>query len=220
MYPFKISPKPYYKYFQITSLPKEGTFYICRRSNSTEEPFDKFGLLKADSFIASKKDLPGLSMNILGYFKEKYVKYRSIKYASDEWRENKWVNYYKIYKYVEVIKGANPISLKLNSLHNQIFPYSRDDKNYKRKIPENLKNTHTPQIKLVVEHKPNNSNFWHVQLGIKDTLQEDIKVNIAAKYGDNVYNNFILHILSTARKHSNINPAQVPCRLYCKIAIK
>lgn len=213
-YPLCLIPKPYFRIINIDELLGESNdYYLLRRSSETKTiPFDEFGFLISKYFVESRKELPNLSLNILGYFKKPHIVFRSINYASQRWRISRFVNYFKLLKNIQLLENVYPIIIPFDRFHNVRFPYVRNDKEYLKKIPDELKSTHEPSINMRIEHYPNNSNFWHVQLDIKDRVTNN--VNFKAKYGEGIYNHVVLNILSTIQNIDINKPRKVPKELF------
>jgi hypothetical protein len=181
-YPIRIIPKQSYK-TEITIqdiLDINDTAIVRRSLRNHKDIFDRFGSLRQDALIEDLKDVPGLSMNLLGAsFKTNDIRYIAKGVASKKWDgfENKlWLNYIK---YASFSCDATPIFFYLKDIHNKTVPYVVPQKTTNEEKFKKLKKAFSFEIKedgeeatifgaSVIKHTPNKLNYWHVEFVILD----------------------------------------------------
>lgn len=187
-YPKEIIPSSnYVQDFAIDSLVALGHNYcIVRRSNkSADDTFDDFGQVREDAILESLRRVHGNSMNLLGYFKTKYICYNQPNEAGKNWVKATDTNLWETYRsHLSFIRKSTPIFYNLKDLHRKPIPYKRPlstDKEFKKFI-ENL------PIKAKVEggvafcdgishivHVPTRLNYWHIEFQIQDIQGKPLK---------------------------------------------
>jgi hypothetical protein len=180
-YPTKLIPrKGFKKEIRIESLHELGAIGIVRRSLklTKEETFDKFGGVREDALVSTRKDVAGLSLNLLGNkFIPKHIGYLANKDAGQEWDGSEtYAQLWKKYiKWVTYRKSSVPVFFLLDDLHNQTFPYYRKkDKDVDKLLKAlNIKSADEEDtVKLygasVIKHVPVRLNYWHIEFKLLD----------------------------------------------------
>jgi len=178
-YPIKLIPaKGFTREISIQSLSEIGPIGLVRRSLklTKEDTFDKFGRVREDALISHKKDVPGLSLNLLGgTFLTKHICFLVTKDAGKEWDGLETQLWRKYIKWVTYQKPSIPIYFLLENLHNQTFPYHRKNDKDVAKMLKAL--NITPQkegddIKLygasIIKHVASRLNYWHAEFRLLD----------------------------------------------------
>lgn len=164
-------------------MSKGADFFIVRRADvDCSDIFNEVGVLK-DGAIRSK-DVPGLSMNLLGsFYLLKHVKFRTIGKGAQPWLNTKiymtdFINHY------EVLNNFCPIIYKLNDLHNASVPFinkkNKDtDKFIKANnlMPEIIETQYKLKGKIIIKHEPTNLNYWHIELKLLNALNQEVTKN-------------------------------------------
>ena len=244
-YPKYLLPRKYFRIFSLDELDPSKEYHLVRRSlkQTAQDTFDNFGLLKIGSLVAidenSKKgfinQVPGMSKCMLGgLFYSLHLKYRAKNVAMDDWeKDGPPIQFKELIKHIEV--QPNPISIyfPLHQIHRKEIPFVLDQKNreYKKKLPQQLTQSSTKiNLSAMVEllHKPTNSNFWHVELHIKDLMTDNyFKSQQVAKiiseepidqqkHGNQVANSVLENILMVNGKAKIIKRAIMPIGVYLK----
>jgi len=178
-YPNSILPKNYYRrIIEIDKILKTQELITIRRSKKKEnEIFNDCGILRDDVII--DKDIPGLSMNLLGSkYKINYIKYvPKIKTkATEEWNGIEAVYISEFFKCYSVLDEYSAIFFNVSDLHNVNIPYNKkkDDSVIQilRKLSLKYEISENGQIKsegkALVEHVPIYLNYWHLELKLLD----------------------------------------------------
>lgn len=180
-YPYCILPRHEYKnQFSIQQVINHNEYYLVRRSEKNfQDTFDDFGQVKISALIENYRDVPGLSMNILGgLFRPKHISFVLKGPATNPWIKNMdkhiWI---KHIWYITYLKKTTPIFFKLNDIHGCDFPYHREENKDYKKLVQGM--TIKPNIidgvaecsgTSIVEHSPNKLNYWHIEFHIKSGL--------------------------------------------------
>lgn len=177
-YPIKIIPRRrYIKEIEIDSIVGKENVGIVRRSNrDSTNTFDKFGSVREDALISSIKEVPGLSMNLLGdSFYPKHISFLASKKAGQYWdglEKKLWQKYIRFASYKF---KSTAIFFYLNDLHNKTFPYSRKDDKETQKLLKELglslekkDNSFKLNGAAVIKHRPNKLNYWHIEFVLLD----------------------------------------------------
>lgn len=178
-YPRNLVPKGgFRKEIQIADLVTEGPIGIVRRSlkSSKAETFDKFGTVREDALIGHRREIPELSLNLLGgRFILSHICYSCVKDAAKYWdgiETHLWIRYFK---WVTYKKPSIPIFFFLDDLHNKTFPYYRTDDKEVRKLLKSLQidpEITGSQAKFygasIIKHAPSRLNYWHIEFRLLD----------------------------------------------------
>ncbi len=158
-------------------------FWVVRRTEKKpSEAFDGI-TLRVDALISELKDVPEMSMNLLGgLFKIKHLKYITKGQANDKWINSEVVRLKDYRESFEIKNEVYPIYFILNDIHNQEVPYNRRPDQQIKKLYKNL-NIPLPIADFVistgisiVSHKPINLNYWHVEFLLSDIkTEQDVK---------------------------------------------
>lgn len=157
--------------------------------SAQQSAFDKFGMVRAEALLPvmteleqlNIKDVAGLSLNLLGGgFQVRHLVYQPKADAMKDWRGQAVKIDDVVDEIIELpISQCEPIYFPLQRLHGVKIPYARSvDKQFKKKLPPqfqlNTDGTATLVADVSIKHKPSNSNFWHVELTIKDALSSEL----------------------------------------------
>lgn len=196
-YPICIIPKKRFEqYINIDELLSDNEYIIVRRSEKPQnEIFDEFGWLREDALVNTYREVPGLSMNILGgNFRPRHIQFNPKGDAAKEWAKD--IDSSLWYKYIWNVKylwNTTPIFFKLSEIHRNEFPYQRNADTNLNKILNSL--NLTPKVidgkalikgVSVLKHSPNKLNYWHIEFHLNDGIKE---INQTIK-GSQVKNKF------------------------------
>jgi hypothetical protein len=240
-YPKDIIPSSeYVQDFEIDSLIDFGHNYcIVRRSNkSDDETFDEYGQVREDAIIASLGRVHGNSMNLLGYFKTKYICYNQPNEAGKSWKKATDEKLWETYKsQLTYIKNSTPIFYNLKDIHKQPIPYKRplsSDKGFKKFIEElPIKGKIEGGVAFCdghshIVHVPTKLNYWHIEFHVKDiqgkplkktknetlTLAEIMDIDNQHWQDQLAYKAFIELLVTKAKKSIGTIFPEVPSSLY------
>lgn len=173
-YPKILLPKKNYKMIDIENLVDLRLFLVRRALKlKSEDVFDEFGFLLDGAIVEeSLKDIAGMSMNLLGgHFLVEHIRFIPKKAAMKDWEEGNDVAWEDIKSNIESIENSIPIFFELFSIHKQVYPYFKANKNLPKGIAVDSNSKHTKfQGSTCITHKPTLANFWHIEFQI---LAED-----------------------------------------------
>lgn len=168
-YPKILLPKKNYKKINIENLVGLNLFLVRRALKfKSEDVFDEFGFLLDGAIVEeSLKDIAGMSMNLLGgHFLVEHIRFIPKKNAIIDWEEGSNVVWGDIKNDIESKSTENPIPIffELFSIHNQPYPYHKENKSLPKGIAVDNNSKHTKfQGSTSVLHKPTLANFWHIE---------------------------------------------------------
>ena len=163
-YPERLIPQINYKFINIDDLPDKS--YVLRHTAS-QDIWDTLGKLKVDAALPFKRDIFGLSCNLLGIFTydDIYLKVISKKLEAD-WKEDESPQEVNTSDF-SLAPERGGFFLKLSSFHGKQFPFNRPVSNIESEF----------QSTASFHHKPILCNFWHFELHFKDNEEKFIDRN-------------------------------------------
>lgn len=223
-YPLSILPKNHYmSKINIDTLCKDISPVVVRRSTKPKEDiFNKFGLMREDSDIISRSEIPGMSMNLLGSaFKYEYIKFNPIGEGTKIWSGSERVSYFRYRQSFNVLPIATPIFFDVANLHDIEFPYKRNiDKEAVKLMgflgikPLEIDGKFELFGKSYVKHEPTCLNYWHVEFQIKD-VQDNLIEKAKSAWQKEAANSALAHIQSSASSEY-LNIPEIPKSYFCK----
>jgi len=181
-YPLSILPKKSYRHIiDIDNLLTEGDFFLVRRSDkSVNETFNELNILREDAILV--KDVPGMSLNLLGgEFKSEHIMYSPKDNGSKRWKGERVYFFIDFKKSYVILSNPVHIYFPVKKLHGKTFPYYRGKDDHTKKIISalNLKPEQNGKYKFTgssrITHDPTNLNYWHIELELKDDNGDRIK---------------------------------------------
>ncbi|NLT52257.1 MAG: hypothetical protein GXX85_15240 [Ignavibacteria bacterium] len=208
------------------------SFLLVRRTNKKPtEAFDEIGFLKTEALISELKDVPDMSLNLLGgLFKENHLKYVPKGNANKQWTDGKNIRISDFIGQYKIEKEVYPIYFILKNIHNCEFPFSRkNDVNLKNlldklKIEIDKKPEFESEGKTSISHVPINLNYWHIEFHIKDKkVNQDVKRSGIKTNKDDYWQNRLaanalndILIVNAKKEICNNEYDHIPKRLYKK----
>jgi len=175
-YPKSILPKQNYTpLLDFDVMSTQGEFFIIRRADvNCRDIFNEAGALKEG--VLSSKDIPGLSMNLLGaFYLPKHIKFRTINKGAESWLNNSKIYMSDFINDYTILNNFCAIIYKLNCLHNASVPFINEKNKVSDKFvkafnltPEIIGTKYKLEGKIRISHAPTNLNFWHVELDLID----------------------------------------------------
>lgn len=223
-YPRYILPKINYQpLIDIDALLNKQDLILLRRSDlPTKDVFNELGYLR--DAIISIKDIPDLSMNLMGaFFKITNIRYIPISAkATTIWPGGIRVFLSDFLEDYKIIETCSPIFINAKDLHNIeipfIKPFNKDSENlfkslnYKHEI---VGSEIRSKGKSIIKHSPTYLNYWHVEIGLWDPNDSSINRGKSKKISEALSKFIIEHILSVkATPVINISLQKIPKSYY------
>lgn len=169
-------------------------FLIVRRTEKkSSEAFDELGFLRLEALISGIKDVPEMSMNLLGgFFKLKHLKYIPKGKGNGSWESSK-IRLWDYKASFEIKTNVYPIYFILNDIYGVEIPYVRrsNDPAIKKLYKTLSIDLNEPKINSqglsTIEHKPINLNYWHVEFHLSDKATKQIVRRGNIKSNDDEY---------------------------------
>jgi hypothetical protein len=206
-------------------------FLLVRRTDKNPvDAFDENGFLRSDALIDELRDVPEMSMNLLGgLFELQHIKFIPKQEASKKWTTPHKIKFRDYKNSFRVLNESYPIYFLFNDIHNQVIPYQRNSndpkvqKLYKKlKIPLTSNSLVDFEGKTVVSHEPINLNYWHIEFLLSDPKEEQEVKRKNIKSDDDGYwqnnlartalNNILL--VNARRDVTTIKYNKVPINMY------
>ncbi len=200
-----------------------GNCCIVRRSELRfDETFNELGLLRPDAI--TPEQTPGLSLNLLGgLFKISDLKYVQEGEGRKPWQPATQVYFIDHVENFRVVQPITPIYFLLSEVHDQTFPYYKPttDKSAKSLFatlnlnPPIVENKYKLYGKTEVKHAPNNLNYWHVEIILKDIESKESK-GVTSSTKKSIAEEAFEHVISISGLPSIRNILPIQKQWYCR----
>lgn len=203
---------------------------VRRTSKKPTDAFDEHGVLRVDALISDLKDVPEMSLSLLGgLFQLKHLKYVPKGEASKKWTSGNNIKLSYLKKTFEIENEIYPIFFILNEICNQEIPVKRRTDDIEIKKLYKCLNKTLPHKEFVdltgvslVSHEPVNFNYWHIEFLLKDLgTNQPVKRKSIRSSDDNYWQNNLalnavndLLIVKAKRDIADIDYYEIPKKLY------
>ncbi len=239
-YPLEIIPRMHYpgKISWSHILNKNKRFYVCRR---IERPLSDCVTNLAGGVKELDPDCLGqhivkMSMNLLGgCFNEEHLVFRTLKEASKPWLSED-IDFDLYRNNVENLGSAYPLYYSSEDIHRKNYPielnFEKKDKDKYNALRNSVRTLCLDVFKgmdtdvsmectLFISHEPTKLNYWHVQLDVKPSLEDDSKsFKNDNSFRKDIYTQLVCDILCKKfiEEVDHIDPLP-PCS-YCRLTKK
>ena len=221
-YPASILPKHTYRsIINIDDLLNKQELYILRRAEiSPEDLFTDLGTLNSDAI--DLKDIPDLSMNLMGsFFTDKHVKFVPLKKGSQIWPGgvkvylSDFIDEYKV-----LTDNFSFFYINLKELHKISIPFEKEKDIQAVNLFKQLKYANTVLGNRIIsvnngtseiKHAPTYLNYWHIELQIKDPSSKVISRGKSRAASEILSKFLIEHIFSVKSMATldKVTPARI-----------
>jgi hypothetical protein len=229
-YPSSILPNAtYVREIDINNLLIDSYFFVTRRFECLiGDLYDsELDILKSSAFIL--RDVPGMSMSILGaFFISEYNKFRPINEGQEIWADGSDVLLSDHINNYEIIEPFLSAYFPGNEIHDQSVPFFHSIekqtvkllvKDGQEPVVDKKENKYKTFGKTLLKHAPTKLNYWHVELELHDhvpsLIDRDKKLR-ATKNKDAAQ--FVIDHILTACGSVQINPEIPLIPRHCYIA--
>ncbi len=212
----------------IDSLLTAQEVYLLRRSDNTiENTFcDTTGFLRSE--ILKPKEIPFLSLNILGgKFKPEHACFRILNKGIQKWVNDENIFFYEYEGDYEKLEKYCLIYINANVIHRKSFPYNptvntelkleveKFFNKFQTPIPSIINKSYNLEGQTKIVHDPTKLNYWHIEYNLCDFKDDPLK-NKSSKYFEKFCSEILSNVLCINSYSTIDNIIDIPEIFYMK----